>query len=372
MAEDERLFGGTLPFGDLSSDEIDLAGRLAELVSRLKVTLDALAGPQTAQCWARALVEGTARLSVPAPTGTWQEEQLRRALEDIAGAPSWEEQDAAGVAGDGAVELDLSEARALLADRLRGRPTRANFRTGDMTICTLVPMRSVPHRVVCLLGLDDGLFPRPGDQDGDDLLLADPQVGDRDVPSEDRQLLLDALLAATEHLVITFEGRDQHLNQRRPPAVPVAELLDVVDRTVRLPDTGRAAREAVVVEHPLQAFDPVNFTPGKLHERDAWRFDEAHLDGARAMSGARRTTGELPAGKAPAGSERDDPVELSRPVPRAPGQGLPCASAWALRRRYPRPTERRLAGRARPTRTVGARGPAARGTTWPAPTWTGR
>ncbi len=112
------------------------------------------------------------------------------------------------------MRLDLPEARALLADRLRGRPTRANFRTGDMTICTLVPMRSVPHRVVCLLGLDDGLFPRPGEQDGDDLLLAGPEVGDRDLPGEDRQLLLDALLAATEHLVITYEGRDQHLNQR--------------------------------------------------------------------------------------------------------------------------------------------------------------
>ena len=74
-------------------------------------------------------------------------------------------------------------------------------------------------------------------------MLAEPEVGDRDVPSEDRQLLLDALLAATEHLVITFEGRDQHLNQRRPPAVPVAELLDVVDKTVRLTDpAGRPAR----------------------------------------------------------------------------------------------------------------------------------
>ena len=287
MAEDERLFGGTLPFGDLSSDDIDLAGRLAELVSRLEVTLDDLAGPQAAPCWARALVEGTARLSVPAPTDAWQEEELRRVLEDIGSAPSREEQGSDGGAGPGAVQLDLSEARALLADRLRGRPTRANFRTGDMTICTLVPMRSVPHRVVCLLGLDDGLFPRPGDQDGDDLLLASPHVGDRDVPSEDRQLLLDALMAATEHLVITFEGRDQHLNQRRPPAVPVAELLDVVDKTVRLPGAGQAARDVVVLKHPLQAFNPANFAPGKLHRQDAWRFDEAYLKGARAMSGAR-------------------------------------------------------------------------------------
>lgn len=281
MSEDgERVFGSTLAFGDISGGEIDLAGRFAELVERLGVTLDQLKGPKSARQWADALAEGTARLAVAAPADAWQSEQLGRALDDVA-----EEALAGGPAS--LIELDLPEARALLADRLRGRPTRANFRTGDMTICTLVPMRSVPHRVVCLLGLDDGQFPRPGHQDGDDLLLASPQVGDRDLPREDRQLLLDALLAATEHLVITFEGRDQHLNQRRPPAVPVSELLDVVDRTVRLDDAARPAREAVVVQHPLQGFDPVNFTPGKLGIDSAWRFDEAELAGARAVTADR-------------------------------------------------------------------------------------
>jgi exodeoxyribonuclease V gamma subunit len=281
MSEDgERLFGGTLPFGDISSGEIDLAGRFAELVDRLRVTLGQLKGPHSAGQWADALAEGTARLAVAEPADAWQTEQLGRALDDVA-----EEALAAGPAST--IELDLPEARTLLADRLKGRPTRANFRTGDMTICTLVPMRSVPHRVVCLLGLDDGLFPRPGQQDGDDLLLASPQVGDRDVPREDRQLLLDALLAATEHLVLTFEGRDQHLNQRRPPAVPVSELLDVVDRTVRLEDGARPAREAVVVQHPLQAFDPVNFTRGRLGVKSAWRFDKAELAGARAVTADR-------------------------------------------------------------------------------------
>lgn len=291
MSEDgERLFGATLPFGDISSGEIDLAGRFAELVERLRVTLDQLEGPQDPQQWAAALVEGTARLAVAAPDEAWQSEQLRQSLDDVV--------DEALSAGPGAasVQLDLAEARALLADRLRGRPTRAGFRTGDMTICTLVPMRSVPHRVVCLLGLDDGLFPRPEDPDGDDLLLASPRVGDPDGPREDRQLLLDALLAATEHLIITFEGRDQHLNQRRPPAVPVSELLDVVDRTVRLGDGARPAREAVLVHHPLQAFDPVNFTPGKLGAPGAWRFDEAHLEGAKALRAHRHAPPEfLPA-----------------------------------------------------------------------------
>ena len=119
--------------------------------------------------------------------------------------------------------------RALLADRLRGRPTRANFRTGHLTVCTLVPMRSVPHRVVCLLGLDDGAFPRRPRRDGDDLMLDDPYVGDRDPRTEDRQMLLDALMAATERLIITYSGHDERTNLRRPPAVPVGELLDIVD-----------------------------------------------------------------------------------------------------------------------------------------------
>ncbi|HET6794627.1 MAG TPA: hypothetical protein VFH45_09305, partial [Acidimicrobiales bacterium] len=164
---------------------------------------------------------------------------------------------------------------------------RANFRTGDLTICTRVPMRSVPHRVVCLMGLDDGVIPRHPEQDGDDLLRHEPRVGDRDNRSEDRQLLLDALLAATDHLIVTFSGRDERTNQERSPAVPIAELLDVVDRTVRLAD-GRRAREAVVVTHPLQPFDPRNFRPGVLVRGRPFGFDPVSRDGARALCGGRR------------------------------------------------------------------------------------
>ena len=282
MADHGDLFGGVLPIGDLSASEVELAGRLAELVDRLRAALDDLAGPHRPQGWARALLSATGSLIATSPQDAWQTEELRGALEHLSDEPA-----GAGSPGTGAALLDLPEARALLADRLRGRPTRANFRTGDMTVCTLLPMRSVPHRVVCLLGLDDGLFPRTAGHDGDDMLLARPEVGDRDLPGEDRQLLLDALLAATEHLVITFEGRDQHLNQPRPPCVPVAELLEVVDRTARSADGG-LGRAAVVVEHPLQPFDPGNFRSGALCSPGPWRFDDTQLGGAQALVGARR------------------------------------------------------------------------------------
>ena len=160
-----------------------------------------------------------------------------------------------------------------------------------------MPMRSVPHRVVCLLGMDDGVFPRKSPRDGDDLMLADPHVGDRDARTEDRQLLLDALLAATDQLIVTYTGNDERTNLVRPPAVPIGELLDVVDRTVRT-DEGRA-RERVEVRHPLQPFDPKNFTVGELMPERAWSFDPVTLHGAEALTTERAQPAPFLAGPLP-------------------------------------------------------------------------
>jgi exodeoxyribonuclease V gamma subunit len=312
MAEgDGRMFGSTLPYDDVPSSAVDLAGRFAELIQRLGTTLDRLTGRQPVSAWVDALVTGTELLAVSAPSDNWQGDQLRRVMAEVgeaaepaepAGAAEVAEvgeaaepaepagaaevAEAAGsppTSADGWPELSLAEVRDLLDSRLQGRPTRANFRTGDLTVCTLVPMRSVPHRVVVVLGLDDGAFPRHPETDGDDLLLASPRVGDRDARSEDRQLLLDAVLAATENLIITYSGRDERTNRTRPPAVPVAELLDTVAATVRLAD-GSPARDRVVFEHPLQPFDRRNFTRGELCDNEAWSYDRVHLAGSRAFA----------------------------------------------------------------------------------------
>jgi exodeoxyribonuclease V gamma subunit len=146
------------------------------------------------------------------------------------------------------------------------------------------PMRSVPHRVVCLLGVDDGVFPRRGRLDGDDITAADERVGDPDPRSEDRQLLLDAVLAAQEHLVVVFAGMDARSGVDIPPAVPVKELMDAIDSTVRTADDTPASRR-VSVTHRLQPFDPDNFAPGVLEPASgvSFSFDRAALRGAAAL-----------------------------------------------------------------------------------------
>ncbi len=269
--EDGRMLSGVLPFDDVSSSEVELAGRLAELVSRLKRAVDRLRGLKPVATWVEALVESTESLAVADPSEAWQHEQLWRVLSSPA-------REAAGCKA----QLCLAEIRDLLGSRLEGRPTRANFRTGDLTFCTMVPMRSVPHRVVGLLGLDDSVFPRHPERDGDDLLIGDPYVGDSDPRSEDRQLLLDALLSATENLVIAYSGKDERTNRVRPPAVPISELLDVIDATTRPDSEGNPARSYVVTEHPLQPFDSRNFVVGALIPASAWSHDRVQLAGSLA------------------------------------------------------------------------------------------
>ena len=308
MAEDgARLVGGALPLDDVGSGDIDLAGRFAEFVDRLHGAVGSFNQPKGLVAWAQDLTAAADALTATMDTDDWQRLQLQTLVDDAVSEATFSN----AVIDE---SLTLPEVRALMADRLRGRPTRANFRTGHLTMCTLVPMRSVPHRVVCLLGLDDGVFPRQSGQDGDDIIGRRPHIGDRDARIEDRQLLLDALLAATENLIITYAGRDERTNAERPPAVPIGELLDVIDRTVRLPDGAGPgeARRRVVVNHPLQPFDGRNFTAGALVADTVWSFDPVALDGARSLSRQRRDAPPFLAGPLP--PARRSLVELDQLV----------------------------------------------------------
>ncbi|OBF38988.1 exodeoxyribonuclease V subunit gamma [Mycolicibacterium peregrinum] len=268
MSDDSRAWlGTTLPLDDVSSNRVELAGRFADFVEKLSHTVCQLSGVRPLDEWLSALGTGIEELAYS--DEEWPAAQVQREFAEIGEA-----------AGAGETPMRLSDVRALLDRHLAGRPTRANFRTGTLTVCTMVPMRSVPHRVVCLVGLDDGVFPRLGAVDGDDVLARDPRTGERDIRSEDRQLLLDAIGAATQTLVVTYTGANEYSGQARPPAVPLAELLDTLKVTAEEP-------VSVKTTHPLQPFDIRNVTPGALLPDGPFTFDPTALTAAQASAGQR-------------------------------------------------------------------------------------
>lgn len=281
--EGDRLVGGVLPLDAADAAAIDLVGRLAEFVRRLREVVESLQTPQPMSAWVDAITASADLLTASGPEDAWQRAQLTQMLTDVA------EQAKASK-----VRLALKEIRSVFGAGLRGRAGRANFRTGHMTVSSLVPMRGVPYRVVCLLGLDDGVFPGKSGRDGDDIAVRDPRIGDRDARSDDLQQLLDAVMAAQQHLIITYAGRNERTNLEQPPAVPVGELLDVLGRM-----TPTALEKRVLITHPLQPFDPRNFRRGALAADVVWSFDATALQGARALVAGSASapvflTGQLP------------------------------------------------------------------------------
>ena len=266
---DASFIGAVLPLDDVDSGDVDLIGRFAELLARVRHLLDRCGRPQPLSDWValcRSIVE---LLTDVRPADRWQHTHAHTELARI-------EQQAG--TDHPAGSLALGEVSALLTEAFRGRASRANFRTGTLTVCSMLPMRAVPHRVVCLLGVDDGVFPRRVPLDGDDLTLDDQRVGDPDPASEDRQLLLDAVLAAQDTLVVVYSGMDARTGAALSPAVPISALLDALDVTAQ-PGGPGSVRDQLIVKHRRQPFDRDNFVVGALGSPDGFSFDRAALRG---------------------------------------------------------------------------------------------
>jgi exodeoxyribonuclease V gamma subunit len=288
-----RIVDGVVPYDDVEGSEVDLLGRVLAATDTVFDALRRLRDPRTITAWRDALEEVVDQLLDPGPGArgdadlTWQLAAVRDALATVV-------DDSAGQDADpSAVVLTLDEVRAVLGAHLGQVSGSAHYGTGAITFAGLEPLRNVPHRVVCLVGLDDGSLPRAGHRHGFDLLGTHPEPGDPDPRIEDRQLLLDAVLSAGDHLVVTYTGHDPRSNELQQPAVPVSELLDVLDRTLTVDDgTGDTVRQRLTSSHPLQPHSSRYFRPAQGDEPPVLRaFDRRQLAAAVTAAGERTPAG---------------------------------------------------------------------------------
>ena len=312
-ADTDAGIGSAAPLDDVPNSDIDLAARLLEIFEILTNAWRAVRsqnaehphlapGVFTAQQWQDWLRTYTLQLAQVPVEQQWQQTQFER---EIANLAPGEAQSSA---------LRLTDVRVLLESTWAPRPSRANFRNGAISVCTMTPMRSVPHKAVVMLGLDDGVLPRTQVADGDDLLARAPRVGERDIRSEDQQVVLDALMAASDYFIAFYSGFDERSGASRPPCVPLQEVIAAASRTGAGPESAQTSApvsvqsSGLVRQHPLQSFDERNFTaqtpiPGGSYDV------QARLGANAARQAQAATAGLSMAGLSMA--TRLDPPELT-------------------------------------------------------------
>ena len=181
------------------------------------------------------------------------------------------------------VPVSFTEFADLLAKKLSTSPGRQPLRTGAITATSFTPLRAVPFRVVCVVGLDDGTI-TVGEAEGDDIVANDPLMGDPDPRIDARRILLDAVTAAQDRLVVTCIGRSIKNNSHVPLVTPLAELLDLCGRLgVDVPDDPEKL-SSIEHLHPRHASGRANFVAigGPVPDR-RWSHDKAALSAARKM-----------------------------------------------------------------------------------------
>jgi len=148
------------------------------------------------------------------------------------------------------LKLPFSLVTKILKQSLQEISGHESFMGYGITFCALVPMRSVPFKVVALLGMNDGEFPRQDHSVSFDLVAQAPRKGDRSRRDEDRYLFLESILASRQKLIISYIGQSVKDNTALPPSVLVSELLDEVCiyTDTKIDDW--------ICKHPLQAFSP--------------------------------------------------------------------------------------------------------------------
>jgi exodeoxyribonuclease V gamma subunit len=280
-------FSSIEPYAEVAGLSAALAGTLAELLQTLTDWWRDAALPRAPAAWGGRLRALLAALFAAADDA---DRAVLSALDDALSA--WLQ---ACETADFADPVELAVVREAWLDALDEPGTARRFKAGGVTFCTLLPLRAIPFEVVCLLGMNDGDYPRRGARSDFDLMAQPGQArpGDRSRRDDDRQLMLDALLSARRVLYLSWAGRSQRDNQAQPPSVLVSQLRDHLAAI-----WGDAALAARTTEHPLQPFSrryfedgPPDDAAGLFTYAAEWR--SAH---AEPVADASVATGAPPAG----------------------------------------------------------------------------
>jgi exodeoxyribonuclease V gamma subunit len=280
--ENKHLFEGILPHDEVEGDGGTVLGRFVTATEALFRLTENFEHPRRLADWVEPLLATVEQFLNPVG-----EEELRDVgfLRTII--------DQLRTVGDSievGAKIDFRVVRHYLAEQLAAMEQRGQFFKGHVTFCALKPVRSIPARVVCLLGINDLVFPRRPQPAQFDLMAQSPRAGDPSARQDDRYSFLETVLSAQEKLIISYVGRSAIHNKEVSPSVVVNELLDYLDQAFVFPQ-GKSARGFARTEHPLHAFSPRYFLAPRADER-LFSYSEANAEASRSINATQAT--EMP------------------------------------------------------------------------------
>ena len=255
--------GGCAPFqGGLTIQQLEqwwpLLDGLAQWIIRLRQ-------PHSPSAWTTQLNQLLQHLYGDGGDWAWEQQAIVEALDTM-------QQQASACT----LDLDLSVVVSILDEALTADSGRFGHRSGALTISALEPMRAIPHRLIVLMGLDSQGFPRQRERPGFHLLEQQRRLGDPSSTDQDRYVLLEALMSARQHLLISWNARDERKGEELPPAPPVQQWLTLLNEQLT-PEQF----ERVVLEQPANPLDPRNFLVNR--SGSAFSSDRHHLDARRNL-----------------------------------------------------------------------------------------
>ncbi|WP_407832409.1 exodeoxyribonuclease V subunit gamma [Vibrio rotiferianus] len=262
MPESAGLFeaqeGCLSPYNEVQGMGAELAGKLAHFIQQISQYRRKLSHVQSIDAWRETLVamlddffsvelEGEMALKSIRDTLSQLKEQLTDAAFDEALSPTVISQ--------------------YLQNKLSGTRVSQRFLAGQVNFCTLMPMRSIPFRTVCLLGMNDGVYPPSDPVESFNLMEARAKIGDRSRRVDSRYLFLEAVLSAQQSLYISYVGRSIQDNTERVPSVLVSELMEYChqnycvdgDQDQPVDDSGDKLLNELVNVHAMVPFSPSAF-----------------------------------------------------------------------------------------------------------------
>ncbi len=166
--------------------------------------------------------------------------------------------------------LSLIFVKSVLAADLETNRGQGGFLDGRLTFCQMMPMRSIPFKVICLLGMSEGVFPRVDRPLDFDLMAGNRRQGDRSRRDDDRYLFLETILSAREKLYLSYVGMEPDDNKLAQPSLVVCDLLNSLADLCAIPLA--KLQKHLLVAHPLQPFSPRYFQG----EKELFSFSSIH------------------------------------------------------------------------------------------------